>query len=241
MDSWYLAPDLVAVMKEYQLDWVSLLKKNRKLEVNSFVLRDEAGQPITLTGPHIKVEELVPLIPRNAYRQVKLGDLDYWCFTRSLQVPGLGKVRLVISFETPELTGTYAVLLSNRTDWSAQKILASYLQRWPIETFYQDSKGHLGLDKYRIRSAEAIQKHWCLVFVAYSLLHLACLPLSLVSSSEKVILHPIKTIGQISRQQGQKLVEELILFAHDQLQQGQPADEVFSRLFMKQNQEVPAL
>ncbi len=52
----------------------------------------------------------------------------------------------------------------------------SYLQRWPIETFYQDSKGHLGLDKYRIRSAEAIQKHWCLVFVAYSLLHLACLP-----------------------------------------------------------------
>ena len=59
MDSWYLAPDLVAVMKEYQLDWVSLLKKNRKLEVNSFVLRDEAGQPITLTGPHIKVEELL--------------------------------------------------------------------------------------------------------------------------------------------------------------------------------------
>ena len=57
------------------------------------MLRDEAGQPITLTGPHIKVEELVPLIPRNAYRKVKLADQDYWCFTRSLQVPGLGKVR----------------------------------------------------------------------------------------------------------------------------------------------------
>ena len=48
---------------------VSLLKKNRKLEVNSFVLRDRGGQPITLTGPHIKVEELVPLIPRTAYRR----------------------------------------------------------------------------------------------------------------------------------------------------------------------------
>ena len=76
----------------------------------------------------------MPLIPRNSYRQVKLGAQDYWCFTRSLQVPGLGKVRLVISFENPELTGTYAVLLSNRTNWSAQKILASYLKRWPIET-----------------------------------------------------------------------------------------------------------
>ncbi len=240
MDSWYLAPELVVALKEYQLDWVSLLKKNRKLEVNSFVLRDEVGQPMTLTGPHIKVEELVPLIPRNAYRKVKVGDKSYWCFTRSLRVHGLGKVRLVISFENPELTGTYAVLLSNRTDWSAKKILATYLQRWPIETFYQDGKGHLGLDKYRMRSTKAIQKHWCLVFVAYSLLHLACLPPSLIPGRGKIPSHPIKTIGSVCRQQGQKLIEELILLAHDRLQEGQSATEVFSRLFAKQNKEVPA-
>ncbi len=55
-----------------------------------------------------------------------------------------------------------------------------------------------------------------------------------------MISHPIKTIGQICRQQGQKLIEELIIFAHDQLQQGQSADEVFSRLFAKPNKEVPA-
>ncbi len=91
-----------------------------------------------------------------------------------------------------------------------------------------------------MRTAKAIQKHWCLVFVAYSLLHLACLPSSLISGSEKLISHPIKTIGQVCRQQGQKLIEELIMFAHDQLQQGQSASEVFSRLFAKQHQEVPA-
>ena len=45
-----------------------------------------------------------------------------------------------------------------------------------IETFYQDGKMHLGLDEYRMRNAEAIGKHWCLVFVAYSLLH-TCLPM----------------------------------------------------------------
>ena len=82
-------------------------------------------------------------------------------------------MRLVISFENPELT------------WSAKHILTTYLQRWPIETFYQDSKGHLGLDEYPMRSAEAIQKHWCLVFVAYSLLHLACLPTSLIPGSDR--------------------------------------------------------
>ncbi len=74
MDSWYLAPDIVAALLEHQLDWVSLLKKNRKLEVNSFVLRDEVGQPMTLPTPHIKVEELVPLIPPNAYRKVKVAE-----------------------------------------------------------------------------------------------------------------------------------------------------------------------
>lgn len=35
MDSWYLAPDIVVALKEHQLNWVSLLKKNRKLEVKS--------------------------------------------------------------------------------------------------------------------------------------------------------------------------------------------------------------
>ena len=169
---------------------------------------------------------------------MKVEDKCYWCFTQSLRIPGRGKVRLVISFDNPELTGTYAVLISNRTDWSAKKILASYLQRWPIETFYQDSKEHLGLDEYRMRSAEAIQKHCYLVFVAYSLLHLASLPPSPIGSSGKLFSRAIKTIGKVCGQQGQKLIEELILLAHDQLQQGQSAAEVFSRFFVKQRKMV---
>ena len=64
-----------------------------------------------------------------------------------MRLPGLGKVRLVVRFKNAELTGTYAVLVSNRVDWTAQRIITLYLQRWPIETFYQDSKGHLGLDE----------------------------------------------------------------------------------------------
>ena len=75
-----------------------------------------------------------------------------------MRVPDLGKVRLVISYDNAELEGTSAALVTNRIDWSAKKVIESYLQRWPIETFYQDSKGHLGLDEYRMRGAEAIKK-----------------------------------------------------------------------------------
>jgi hypothetical protein len=232
-DSWYLAEELVAMARYRNKDWISLLKKNRNLETNSFILKDATGHSIPLEGPHIAVEALVPLIPRTAYRAVTVGDTTYWTFTLAVRLPGLGKVRLVVSFRNAELTGTYVVLVSNRVDWNAQRIITLYLQRWPIETFYQDSKGHLGLDTYRMRSAEAIGKHWCLVFVAYSLLHLDCLP----SSPSKGSL-PVKTIGEACRQQAQALIEALILYAHEQLQLGQQAIDLFAALFAKQQPAV---
>src|SRR2546425_948943 len=229
-DSWYLAEELVAMARYRKKDWISLLKKNRNLETNSFVLQDAAGHSIPLAGPHIAVEELVPLIPRTAYRAVTIRNTTYWTFTLAVRLPGLGKVRLVVSFKNAELTGTYAVLVSNRVDWNTQRIITMYLQRWPIETFYQDSKGHLGLDTYRMRNAEAIQKHWCLVFVAYSLLHLDCLP----SSPTKGSL-PVKTIGEACRQQARALIEGLILYAHKCLALGQRAEDLFTSLFAKQS------
>jgi hypothetical protein len=69
MDSWYLSPELVAKLTELQKDWVSLLKRNRNLEVHSFQLKDAQGQPIALPGTQIKVADLVPLIPATAYRK----------------------------------------------------------------------------------------------------------------------------------------------------------------------------
>jgi hypothetical protein len=228
-DSWSLAEELVSMARYRHKDWLSLLKKNRNVETHSFVLKDAAGKPLQMEGPHIAVEDLVPLIPPTAYREVTVGDKTYWTFTLAVRLPGLGKVRLVVSFKNAELTGTCAVLVTNRVDWSAQRIITLYLQRWPIETFYQDGKGHLGLDTYRMRNAEAIGKHWCLVFVAYSLLHLDCLPPSPTKGSL-----PLKTIGEACRQQAQALMQALILYAHEQLQRGQQAVDLFATLFAKQ-------
>ena len=229
-DSWYLAEELVSMARYRQKDWISWLKKNRNLETNSFTLKDATGKPLPLEGPHIAVEDLVPHIPSTAYRAVTVRDKTYWTCTLAVRLPGLGKVRLVVSFKSAELPGTYAVLVSNRVDWDAQRILTLYLQRWPIETFYQDSKGHLGLDTYRMRNAEAIGTHWCLVFVAYSLLHLDCLPPSPTKGSL-----PVKTIGEACRQQAQALIEGLILYAHKCLELGQRAEDLFTSLFAKQS------
>jgi hypothetical protein len=233
-DSWYLAEELVSMARYRKKDWISLLKKNRNLETHSFVLKDAAGEPIRLEGPHIAVEDLVPLIPPTAYQAVTVAETTYWTLTLAVRIAGLGKVRLVVSFEKAELTGTYAVLVTNRVDWNAHRIITLYVQRWPIETLYQDGKTSLGLDEYRMRSAEAIGKHWCLVFVAYSFLHLDCLPQSPTQGSV-----PIKTLGEACRQQAQALMQALILYAHERLQLGQRAHDLFAYLFAKQQPVLP--
>jgi hypothetical protein len=228
-DAWYLAEDVVRVLARRRKDWISLLKKNRLLETASVHLRDANGWALKLPGPHLAVEDLVPLIPANAYRPVNVREQTYWCFTLGVRLPGLGQVRIVVSFEQESLTGRSVVLVTNRVDWSAAKIISLYWQRWPTETFYQDGQGHLGFNEYRMRSAEAIGKHWCLVFVASSLLHLTCLPA--VPDRTKGLIH---TMGDACRQQGRALLQRLLVFVHDQLSQGATADHVFAQLFAKQ-------
>jgi Transposase DDE domain len=228
-DAWYLAEDLIQVLARRRKDWISVLKTNRLLETASFHLRDAHGWTLKLPGPHLAVEELVPLIPATAYRPVKVGEHTYWCFTLTVRIPTLGKVRIVVSFERESLTGRYVVLVTNRLDWTAAKIIGLYWQRWPTETFDQDGKGHLGFNESRMRSAEAIGKHWCLVFVAYSLLHLTCLPAG--PDRTKGLMH---TIGDACRHQGQALLQNLLRFVHEQLSGGAAADHVFAQLFAKQ-------
>ena len=80
-----------------------------------------------------------------------------------------------------------------------------------------------------MRHAEAIGKHWCLVFVAYAFLPLDCLPPSPTKGSL-----PLKTIGEACRQQAQALMQALILYVHERLQLGQRVEDLFASLFAKQ-------
>jgi SRSO17 transposase len=228
-DGWYLSEALVAEAARRRKKWISLLKKNRNLETNSFQLRDAHGQPIKFEGEHVSVEAFVKQIPANAFKMVVVNEKTYWTFSLTVRIPSLGKVRLVISYENSKLSETYVVLVTNALDWEAKRIIATYLLRWPIETFYQDGKEQLGLDEYLMRNAKAIGKHWCLVFVAYSLLHLDCLPSPLAEEQA-----PIQSIGEACRQQARALIELLIIHTHNLLQNGESANSVFDSLFAKQ-------
>ena len=86
-----------------------------------------------------------------------------------------------------------------------------------------------------MRTAEAIKKHWCLVFVAYSFLHLECLSASL----PKKHTSPQQSIGEAARQQAQALIQDLILHTHQALLNGQSIHDLVASLFAKQQPPIP--
>jgi hypothetical protein len=80
------------------------------------------------------VEDVVPLIPAKAYRPVSFREQTYWCFTLAVCIPGVGQVRSMVSVEYERVTGRSIVLVTNRADRRAAKLIGRYLQRWPTET-----------------------------------------------------------------------------------------------------------
>ena len=205
-DSWYLAEELVSMARYRKKDWISMLKKNRNLETNSFVLKDAAGKPIRLEGPHIAVEDLMPHIPPSAYRAVTVGDTTYWTFTLAVRIPGLGKVRLVISFRNAELTGTYAVLVTNRLRLECAKDHRPVFATLADRNLLSGRQGTSGPG--RVSHAQR-RSHWETLVSGVRGVFVLASGLS-PPVTEKGSM-PIKTIGEACRQQAQALIEAVDL------------------------------
>ncbi|MDI6902626.1 MAG: transposase [Methanocellales archaeon] len=138
------------------MDWVTRAKMNRKV-----IHRDE----------EIGLGELTKRVSSNEYERIEEieieGDEERYQYAHALDLPmsNLGVVRLVLLKKNINDDGAM-VLVSNRLDWGIRKIIATYRQRWKIETFYRDGKQHIGLGEYQMRSLQGIVKHLFLVFVS---------------------------------------------------------------------------
>lgn len=227
-DAWYLAPELIATIERHDKAWISLLKSNRKVQTQGLKISDVDGHRIEFAEPEIKIEELVKLIPLSAYQKVTLdAETSYWTFSFTAQLNTLGKVRLVVSFDKEECTGSPAVLVTRQIHWEAKRIISTYCGRFSIEVFYKDAKQQLGFSDYQCRREEAIGKHWYLVFCAYSLLKLDMLEAPAYQAWQR----KLKTIGVAVRRQAQWVIEELILTSHKILTREANPAELFKLLF----------
>jgi SRSO17 transposase len=158
-DAAYLSPAMVGTCEELGLDWIAGCQSNRVI--------------LGASGRKESVAEYVARAPREWYRPVKVSGRIYSCFTHTVTMPSLQRrVRLVAVHEKEDLSDEVRLLVTNRLEWSAHHVLRRYGHRWAIERGYRAAKCVLGFSAYQLRQMAGINKHWCLVWLADSLLPL---------------------------------------------------------------------
>jgi len=157
-DSWFCRGPLIRVVQELGKDWVSGCPKDRK---------------VWFKNRWTQLQAFISTIPAEAYRPFKINDRLWWAFSKVMPMQCLERqrVRILAAYaDELNLDKTPSFYAANQRHWEAKRILTTYLDRWPTETFNEDAKGRLGFEDYQLRKLRGIKRHWYLSFVAYSLL-----------------------------------------------------------------------
>jgi len=140
-DNWYFCDKIIKYLASICKHWVFASKSNRKICVNNLWM---------------SLREFAKTLKKENFKQVKITktngkEIFVWAFSKTVRMSQVGRVKVVISFLDEPFKGDPFSLVTNRKEWSAVKILSTYAQRWPIETFYRDAKQHLGLENCELR------------------------------------------------------------------------------------------
>jgi hypothetical protein len=212
-DGWFLHNDLIDHIEAMHKDWIGGCPRNRLVLVNN---------------RWMQLREFWKTLPPAAYRPTQIHDRRYWVFTKVLPVKSLRRrrVRIVVSFDNPDLKGEPRLLASNRKDWERTRILLTYSDRWPTETFNEDAKGCLGFEDYQLHKLRGIRRHWYLCLVAYSLLGDQGHP----GRSRQGVRAPFESTGQRCHAVAHELLGYLVDWIAQQLQEGVPAATITQTL-----------
>ena len=129
-DIWYFTRDLIRFLNSKSLSWVFQSKGNRKIKIR--------GRWTTLdaTSPGYKESDIM-----------KISGNTYTVWEVDGKIRGMGNVKAIIS----EGVNGRRYYITNRTGWSPERVLETYLRRWDIEVMHRDLKqdglGHIFLRK----------------------------------------------------------------------------------------------
>ncbi len=162
-DSYFTnAPILNHIHGKQQTDgqprgYVGSLKFNRKLEYK---------------GRAIKASALAATIAPAVRKPMRRGEEKQWYFTCTLRIPEVHhQVRILIIWEQREDEQPRIILVTNRIQWEASRMVRAYRYRWTgTETFHRDGKQQLGMGDCQLRDGQGQTRHMHLVMLAYSLL-----------------------------------------------------------------------
>jgi len=171
-DAYYLCPPIAAACEAKRYQYVGVAKKNRNFFPDG---RDRDKRKLQTYGKN--------LLSRQG-RWMSCRGKKYRLAERVGRLSKLGRVKLVFSRRPKEKS--WIAMATNATRWSAQRVLSHYLDRWPIEVLFKESKQYLGLGDYQVMRYRGIERYLHLVLIAHLLLtHLGVTALDAQAKSEK--------------------------------------------------------
>ena len=184
MDSWYFVKSLYLEIEKLEFDWVTKARKNTLLY-----------RKVTIRGK----ERFIEILPEALFKEAK-PIFAFWRKKKSvcmafkdiyikideihngqgyLKKPILKPVSAVVTanlqedLEQGNAKETFALLLSNNTDFTAVEVVQNYKRRWSIEVFFRNAKQELGLNDCHSTNENHIHAHLSILFMAEALVRFA--------------------------------------------------------------------
>jgi hypothetical protein len=132
----------------------------------------KANRVIVVSGKQSSVSEWVKTLTPLLRTKFTVGGHTQWYFTKSVRLPNVTHpVRILVLWSQADAAMPRKILISNRTQWEAHRILKVYKKRWTgTETFHRDGKQHLGMGECQLRDGKGQTRHMHLVVLAYTAL-----------------------------------------------------------------------
>ena len=129
----WLSASQVDILVEQETDWISLLPQQWDLNIETLSLPGIKMQKRAAWQPALRIYDVVKLTQPADYTAVAFPNTTWWSYTACLYLPTLGRVRLIVCFQSNDQREQPTVLVTNRLDWSPRKVISQcvLLGGWP--------------------------------------------------------------------------------------------------------------
>lgn len=158
--------NFIKQLEERKLTYVAAIAKDRKIKV----IKDNEE------GLEIRLDEFIKTLTNEDFTPVILGgekEKTVWVALFQAKVSkleGIKTIAIVMNSESRETATEIDYLMTNTPVKKATKewIVRKYSDRNWVEVFYREAKGWLGLKEYQVRDKQSLERHFTLVFCAYT-------------------------------------------------------------------------
>ncbi len=153
-DSWFTCTKVIEAHFKKGYHFIGGLKTNRIIYPQ---------------GIRISLKDFATYIKKDDVRLVTVNRQSYWIYRYEGALNDLDNAVVLFAWPKDAFLNPKAMrcFLSTDMELDTQTTLEYYSKRWPIETFFRQSKGNLGINQYQIRHIKAIKRFWALTVLTY--------------------------------------------------------------------------